>query len=189
MQLNLGGIEAVQAALLEVPSVVDTLGDVGAQTETVSRWMKKLETLLAAKRLPVAATVASHRAVLIAANRGRIHEEIEMLGKPGRSKLVIATASLVLEWTVSAVRVLLEPEEARYAEAASLAMQLVAVAQAKGMVAHDVGDGPSGVESIIGWLDSASADPDLAGGFAKLAALVGRKDSLRLLSRSLAQTQ
>ena len=74
MQLNLGGIEAVQAALLEVPSVVDTLGDVGAQTETVSRWMKKLETLLAAKRLPVAATVASHRAVLIAANRGRIHE-------------------------------------------------------------------------------------------------------------------
>lgn len=188
MQLDLGGVEAIQAALLELPSVVDTLEDVGSQAVEVSQWMKRLETLLAAKRLPVAATVASHRSVLIAANRGRIHEDIEILGKPSRSKLVLATASMVLERAVSDVRSVLDPEEARFTEGARLAMQLVAVAQAKGVVAPDPGTPPE-IESVVSWLDSASADPDLTGGFANLTALVGRSDSLTLLVRSLEQAR
>ena len=84
---------------------------------------------------------------------------------------------------------MLEPEEARFAEAESLAMRLVAIAQAKGVVAPGDEDSPPEVDSILAWLESASADPDLAGGFANLAALVGREDSLKLLSRSLVQTR
>jgi hypothetical protein len=132
--------------------------------------------------------VASHRAVLIAASRGRIHDDIEILGKPSRSRLVLATASMVLERAVSDVRSVLDPEEARFTEAARLAMQLVAVAQAKGVVAPDPGT-PHEIESVVSWLDSASADPDLTGGFANLAALVGRGDSLLLLVSSLEQAR
>lgn len=185
MQLDLASIEAVQAALLEVPSVVDSLDDASAQANSVTRWLKKVEMLLAAKRLAAAGKVASFRAVLMAADRGRIHEQIRLLGKPSRSKLIVATAALVLEWTVDAVRSVLEPEEARIQEARSLAMRLVAIAQAKGVVGPDASESPPELESMVAWLDSASADPDLLGGFVNLAALVGRKDSLRLLGESL----
>lgn len=188
MQLDLGGVEAIQAALLEAPRVVDSLEEAGSQAGAVSEWMRRLETLLAAKRLAVAAAVASQRSVLIAARRGRIHQDIEILGKPGRSKLILATASMVLERTVSEVRAVLDPEKERFVEGMRLAMQLVAVAQAKGVVAPDPGTPPK-TESVARWLDSASADPDLTGGFANLAALVGRSDSLTLLVRILGQTR
>jgi hypothetical protein len=178
-------IEAVQAALLEVPSVVDTLEDASAQSDSVNRWLKKVEMLLASKRLAAAGKVASFRAVLTAAGRGRIHEQVRLLGKPSRSKLIVATAALVLEWTVDTVRSILEPEEARFQEAEDLAMRLVAIAQAKGVVGPDASESPPELDSMVAWLDSASADPDLLGGFVNLAALVGRKDSLRLLAQSL----
>ena len=100
-QLDLAGMEAVQAALLEVPSVVDSLDDPAAPAGPVLQWMRKLETVLAAKRQPVAGTVASFRAVLVAAEQGRIHKEGELLGKHGGRRIVTATATLVLDWSVN----------------------------------------------------------------------------------------
>jgi hypothetical protein len=185
VQLDLIGIEAVQAALLEVPSVVDSIDDPVSPVAPVLHWMRKLETVLAAKRQPLAGSIASFRAVLVSAENGRIHKELQLIGKPGRRRLVTATATLVLEWTVNSVVSMLEPEEARYREARGLAMRLVAVAQAKGVVSPSTEDSPPGIEPIISWLDSASADPDLLGGFANLAALVGRQDSLKLLAEAL----
>lgn len=188
-QLDLAGMEAVQAALLEVPSVVDSLDDPAAPAGPVLQWMRKLETVLAAKRQPVAGTVASFRAVLVAAEQGRIHKELELQGKHGRRRIVTATATLVLEWTVNSIAAMLEADESRFREARGLAMRLVAIAQAKGVVRPSAEDSPPGIEPIVSWLDSASADPDLLGGFVNLAALVGRKDSLKLLAEAMDTTQ
>ena len=84
---------------------------------------------------------------------------------------------------------MLEADESRFREARGLAMRLVAIAQAKGVVRPSAEDSPPGIEPIVSWLDSASADPDLLGGFVNLAALVGRKDSLKLLAEAMDTTQ
>ena len=183
MLLDLAGVEAVTAALLETPIVVDTLDPASSQAEGTLNWLRRLETVLAANRLSVAATVASQRAVLLAAGRGQVHEGVTNVGRLSGTKLVLATASLVLERVVAEVRDVVGAEEVRFKEAHRLSMQLVAVAYAKGIVTG--GDRPLTAEAVSMWLESASADPEMTAGFVNLVALVGRQDSLTLLLRSL----
>jgi hypothetical protein len=179
VQLDLEGVRSIQAALLEVPTVVDALDEGGSPAMLAAMsWMRRLETVLASKRLPVTGSVASLRGILVAAKRGRVHDDVEIFGPPNRSKLLVATASLVIERVVTEVRLALSEHEARYSEAARLAQQLLAVAHAKGLSADT---DATTIDAVAGWVESASADPDLAGGFTNLVALVGRRESLKLL--------
>lgn len=183
MQLDLNSVETIQVALFEVPSLVDTMENTGVEPTQILAWLCKVETLLAAKRLTVSAVVATNRATLISATKGRIVSGLMFNGRVSRSKLVSATAAHVLDQSVQQIREALAPTEAKLYEADQLAMQLVAIAKAKGINAF--GSAPLQVSDVTAWLESASVDADLVGGFTNLESLVGRSDSLLILARCI----
>lgn len=179
MRVDLETLRALRVALLEVPLVVDALQAGDSTGDAAVDWMGRLEQLLAAKRHPLAAEVAVQRGAIVAARRGAIREGIAVLGRPSRSRLIVATASAALEQTVRTVTEALRPDENRFDEAERVAMQLLAVAGAKGVFPDA---GMARREAVLLWAETVSSDPDLVAGMVNLYALVGRADALRLLA-------
>ncbi len=179
MRVDLETLLALRVALLEVPLVVDALQAGDSTGEAAVDWMSRLERLLAAKRHPLAAEVAAQRGTIVAARRGAIREGIALLGRSTRSRLVVATAAAALERTVGTVTEALRPDENRFDDAERMAMQLLAVAAAKGVLPEA---GMARGQAVRLWVETVSADPDLVAGMVNLYALVGRADALRLLA-------
>ena len=187
VRLDLDTVEAIRSASVEASVVVDRLEDPSGPALAID-WMRRIETVLASRGQPVAASIASLRAVVVASGRGRLHAEVAVVGSTSRAKIMVATTSWAIEQAVAELRALISADEARFREAETLAAHLVALAGARGIAADTGADGLTR-SAAARWSETASADPDLVNGFTNLVALVGRRDSESILNRALQQSR
>lgn len=185
MALNVVQVEEIAAVLREVPRLVDGLESRSSGfLEGVHKWLKKAESVLESNRLPAVSQVASCRAQLYQAIRGQQISGISFSGRPTPRKIADATAAMVLQRCDQILHDAIAERMTVNQEAERIARQLVAVAEAKGMLAQCAGEpGAGGVVSCL--QQKLKSDPDLAGLYTHLAALVGKNDVPVFLDRAL----
>jgi hypothetical protein len=120
---------------------------------------------------------------LIAAGRGVPLGEPTFVARPTARKVREATASLALQRGNDLLHGAIAEREVAFGEAERLARQLLAVAQAKGLLGAD--DGRPHQQRLTEVDRRIATDPDLASGYVHLVALVGKTDVLIFLDRAL----
>jgi hypothetical protein len=184
MALNIVQYEEIVTLLREVPPLVDQLEARGSGfPDGVLDWLKRAETTLEGNRLAVVSQVSACRAQLIEAGRGVQLGELAFVGRPTGRKIREATASIALQRGNDLLHAAISDRATAFGEAERLARQLLAVADAKGLVGLDDGR-PH--QMRLSELDRRIAgDPDLASGYVHLVALVGKTDVLIFIDRAL----
>lgn len=171
--------ETLVRALLELPALVDLYRDADPRfAEAVGRWLETLEDDLGRVRHPLAGSLATQRAQVLAAADG--YRAPEVIGSGRRSQR--ATVARILEVVEPALRQEVATIDAAFAEPREQFAQLVAVAVANGRL-------PDEIEPREGWLEqvwAALPDGDGAAGIREyLAAKLSRTDRLFLLDEVL----
>jgi hypothetical protein len=187
MALTVAQYEEIVSLLRQVPALVDQLearrssfvGDVLA-------WLKQAEAAMENNRLPAVSQIAAGRATLIEAGRGIQSRDVAILGRPTVRKVQEATASLVLGRSNDLLQGVIAERQAVFQEAERVSRQVIAVADAKGMVAA-CRDGRGNQELLACLQRSVAADTDLVSVYAHLVALVGKTDVLIFFDRALAK--
>lgn len=187
MALNVAQYEEFCALLRQVPRLVDQLearnaGFIGG----VLAWLKQAETALENNRLPVVSQVASCRATLIEAARGVQNKEVVFAGRATPRKIQEATASMVLDCSNQLLHAVIAERQTVFQDAERISGQVVAVAEAKGLV-RDCRGGQTHQQFLLCVQQKVTVDPDLASAYAHLVALVGKNDVLVFLDRALAK--
>ena len=184
MALNVVQVEAFQQLLLEVPRLVDQIERrSGGLAEQVLDWLKRVETALESNRIASVSRVAALRAQLLQAGRGIQGADVQVTGRPTRRKIQDATAAMALQRGNQLVHDVIAERETVFGEAERLMRQLIAVAEAKGIVQACRSQAPSTALSCI--QQAIAADTDLAGGYLRLVSLVGKYDVAVFLDRAL----
>jgi hypothetical protein len=110
--------------------------------------------------------------------------EVVISGRPTARKVQEATASLVLRRSSDLLHAVIAERQAVFQEAERISRQVLAIAQAKGMVQALEEPGPR--QEIPADLQRrVAADPDLASVHAHLISLVGATDVLIFYDRAL----
>jgi hypothetical protein len=146
----------------------------------VKRWLGEVEAILLSNRVPSAATVASLKAGLIAAQRGGAGPGAAGRGsRRAREAAAAETLARAEEVVAGAVRA----DAQRFADAARLMQQVVAVGERKGLLAGQ-GDATRSHALASTWR-RLCADHDLAAVTTHAVSLAGPQDVLILLDRAL----
>ncbi len=185
MPLNLIQVEEISALLQQVPQLVDRLekrrSDFG---DGVLAWLKQVETILESNRLPVVSQVAACRAMLLQAARGVQSGDITFVGKPTARKNRVATAGMVLQRCNQLLHDVIAERQTVFQEADRLARQLIAVAEANGIIQRCKGN--STHQAFLQCVQKCiAADPNLVSVYTHLIALVGKVDLLIVLDRAI----
>jgi hypothetical protein len=182
--LNVVQYEEINALLQQVPRLVDRLQDRHSDYPSeVLSWLRRAETAMENNHLPASSQLAACRAVLLGADRGVRHPEIELTGRPTVRKVRDAAASWVLERSSALLHSVIAERQAVFQEAERIAQQVVAVADAKGLLAPCAGLAHQ--QFLEGVQRQVAQDPDLASAHTHLVALVGRTDELIFFDRAL----
>jgi hypothetical protein len=185
MSLNVVQYEEIASLLQEVPSLVDHLeARRSGFSGDVLLWLKRAESMLESNRLPVVSQISAYRAMLIESSRGIHTNEIAIVGRPTVRKLEEGTASVALQRSNDLLHAAIAEREAAFQGAERVSRQVLAVADAKGLV-DACRDGRSHQAFLECLRDRIAADADLAGIYVHLSALVGRTDVLIFLDRAL----
>lgn len=186
MALNVVQHEEIVSLLWQVPRLVDQLETRGSGfSDNVLAWLKQAEMTLENNRLPAASQIASCRAILIGAARGVHNKDLVFLGRPTARKVQEATATMVLERSNDLLHAVIAERQAVFQEAESISRQVLAVAEAKGLL-KACDDGRPHQEFLECLQQQVAADTDLASIYAHLIALVGKTDVLIFFDRALA---
>lgn len=183
--LHIVNLEDIQNILLRVPELVNCLERRDSNfSDLVKEWLTQVEDVLVSNRLPIAADVAVLRGVLISAERGVLPMGMEISGRSTHRKVKDGAAAEVLRKADEAISHAISGYASKVQEGESLARQLVALAQQKGMIPD--GSGARNHAEVLNAIWSEmSKDPELGGGTTHLAGLVGPYDALILLDRML----
>jgi hypothetical protein len=183
--LRIVNLEELQGLLLRVPGVVDLQErrDLG-YVEAVHRLLVDVENALEQNRLAVAGNVASLRATLLSAEQGVMPPGVELSGRPTRRKVAEAAAAQALGHAAELLSNIIETDSRRIADAERMGRQLVAIARAKGMLAHPPCSGDRTADLRALWT-SLSADPEVSAGTTNVEGLVGPHDALVVFDRTL----
>ena len=185
MGLKIAHVEELGGLLRQVPGLVDKLeGRQPGFHEALLAWLRAVETVLEANRLPVVSEVASLRGLLVQSARGLQNPEVKVEGRPSRRKVREATGAHVLHRCTGLLQALLRGPLSAIEDADRIAQQLAAVARAKGYVADCLRE-PGHSASIAHLKQRLSSDPDTAAAWVHMAGLVGQQDADILLDRSL----
>ena len=185
MALNVALYEEIVSLLLRVPHLVDQLESrESGFVDGVLEWLKLAEAVLENNRLPAVSQVAVGRAELIEAARGVKPNDVVISGRPTPRKVQEATASLVLRRSSDLLHAVIAERLAVFQEAERISRQVLAVAQAKGMLQASEEPGPR-QEFPADLQRRVAADPDLASVHAHLLSLVGAADILIFYDRAL----
>ncbi|WP_460626041.1 hypothetical protein [Intrasporangium mesophilum] len=197
MALNLMQYEEIVSLLQRVSGLVDKLEARDSEfADGVQHWLKDCEVALENNRIPAVSQIATGRAVLIQATRGVRLEELDISGRPSPRKVRDATAALVLQRGTDVLNTVIVERQAVFQEAERIARQVLAIAQAKGMIpdpTERVADREAGHETeqeagpgrLTRLQRTIRADADLAGVYTHLLALVGTTDVLVFFDRAL----
>lgn len=181
--LRIVHLEEIKELLLKAPALVSLLEkkDVGVVRE-INSWLNSLERALINNRMTIASNVASFRSVLISANQGAITAGISFHGKLTKRKLREASCSYVLQNTNDIVANAIQNDINRYDEAEGLMRQLIAVANAKGLIQIKP-EGLDHTQFLKTTWTNFSSDPEMLSGTVRMEGLLGPHDSLVLLDR------
>lgn len=187
MALNVVQYEEIVSLLRQVPGLVDQLEARRSRfVDDVLDWLKRAESAMDNNRLPGVSQIASCRAVLIEATRGVSSKELVFIGRATPRKVQDATASMVLERGNDVLHGVIAERQATFQEAERIAGQVLAVAEAKGLIRACTDGRPH--QAVLACLQQAvAADTDLATVYAHLSALVGKTDMLIFFDRALAK--
>ena len=187
MALNVVQYEEIVSLLLQVPQLVDRLeARRSGFVDDVLAWLRAAETTMENNRLPAVSQVASCRATLIEAARGVQTRELVFVGRPTARKVQEATASLVLERSSDLLHGVIAERQTVFGEAERISGQVMAVAEAKGMI-QACGDGRPHQAFLECLQQRVADDADLVNAYAHLVSLVGRTDVLIFFDRALAR--
>lgn len=185
MALNLVQVEEFSALLQQVPHLVDRLEKRRSDfDEGVLTWLKHAETILENNHLPAVSQVAACRAILLQAARGVQHRDIAFSGRPTPRKIRDATATLVLQRCNQLLHDVIAERQTVFQEADRLARQMIAVAEASGIIQNCKGS--SSHQTFLQCIqNSIATDSNLLSIYTHLLALVGKVDVLIVLDRAI----
>jgi hypothetical protein len=184
MALNVVQVEAFQQLLLEVPRLVDRIERRSSGLAGhVLDWLKRVEAALENNKIASVSRIAALRAQLLQAGRGVQGADVQVTGRPTRRKIEDATAAMALQRGNQLLHDVIAERESVFGEAERLMRQLVAVAEAKGIVRACREHVPAAPLPCI--QQAMAADADLAGGYVRLVSLVGKYDAAIFLDRAL----
>jgi hypothetical protein len=185
MALNVAQYEEIAGLLREVPRLVDRLeARHSGFAENVLAWLKQAETALQNNRIPAVSQIASCRATLIGAGRGVRSSDVAFGGRATPRKIRDATASMVLERGNQLLHGVIAERQAVFQEAERIARQIMAIADAKGLIRACDNGRPHQV--FLNCLQQSIAhDSDLVNAYSHLIALVGKTDVVIFMDRSL----
>lgn len=189
MLFRLVHAEAIAELILQVPRLVD----LHKQKSTdfpgqVLNWLNSLEQLFTANRMHEAGAIALLRAKINATEQGQIAIKAEFRTKPNRSQLLQAAALEALDEGALIAQNLIRENKNRFADAGSVARQVISAAASMGLLFRDDPAESSNtyLERIRGSLKS---NPELSSALVHLDGLVGQNDALILIDRALAYVQ
>ena len=152
-----------------------------------SAWLSSLEGILTAGRLYQAGSIAMLRSSLVAAEQGRLPSELQFRGHPTRSRVMAAVASQVLQRAADIASALIAEDQPRRAEATRIALQIVAAAISRRLIAVRP-EGMSNTQYLRMLRRNFATGDDLERAAVHLDGLVGPYDALILIDRALAQS-
>lgn len=184
MALNVVQYEEIVALLRRVPALTDQLeARSAAFPDDVLTWLKQAESTLENNRVPAVSRISAFRAMLIEAGRGVRHQEVAIVGRPTTRKVQEGTASMALQRSNDVLHDVIAARATVFEEAERLSRQILAVADAKGLV-RECDDGRPHEAYLTCLRDSVAADADLAGVYVHLVSLVGATDVLIFFDRA-----
>ena len=186
MALNVVQYEEIVALLRQVPALTDQLEERSSGfADEVLAWLKRAESTLENNRVPAVSRLSAFRAMLIEAGRGVRHAEIAVVGRPTLRKVQEATATLALQRSNDVLHEVIAERRTVFEEAERLSRQVLAVAEAKGLIeACDDGRPHDAFLSCL--RESVASDDDLAAVYVHLVSLVGATDVLIFFDRARA---
>lgn len=185
MALTVVQFEEISALLRQVPRLVDRLeARQSGFVEDVLAWLRQAEVTLENNRLAVVSQVAACRATLIEAARGVHNKDVAFVGRATPRKVQEATASMVLRRSNDLLYNVIAERQAVFQEAERIAGQVMAVAEAKGLL-RDCDGNRTHQQFLVCVQQKVSADHDLASAYAHMVALVGKNDVLVFMDRAL----
>ncbi len=183
--LRIVNLEEIENLLLRVSALADLQEQRDPDFVREAReWFARIEEALANNRMAVAGNVAALRGLLVSAERGAVPAGVELHGRATGRRIREAAAAHLLREAADLVSRTIAKDRERIAEAERLALQLVAIAKAKGLVRER----PAG-ENLTDMLRALwrviSGDPELSAGAVTLEGLVGKNDALVILDRAI----
>lgn len=186
MAITVAQFEEISALLRQVPRLVDRLeARQSSFVDGVLAWLRQVETTLENNRLTVVSQVAAYRATLIEAVRGVHNKDIVFVGRATPRKVQEATASMVLQRSNDVLHDVIAERQAVFQEAERVARQVMAMAEARGLI-RGCGGGTH-QQFLVCIQRAVAADHDLASAYAHMVALVGKNDVLVFMDRALAK--
>ena len=175
-------VDRLEERLRHVPAVVDAQHRRDARfTERLLTWLCRTEEAMTDAHLASVSQVAALRSRLLTA----LHRSDPVDGqRQGRRKHSEHVASDVLQRAQQVLTDALEPQLERLREAESIAVRVVAVARAKGVLAQAaaIEDHQQALGFVQAYL---CRDPDTAAATVHLTGVLGPIDSLVMLDRAL----
>ena len=184
MALNVVQYEDIASHLRQVPALVDMLEERRTGfPDAVLEWLRAVEKSLENNHLPVVSQVASLRAMLIESARGVYSQEISFAGRPTTRKIQDGVGSLVVQRGSDLLHGVVAEREATFQEAERMSKQIIAVADAKGLLG--AANGHTHQAMLQSLQDQIAGYQDLASVYVHLISLVGKTDVLVFLDRAL----
>jgi hypothetical protein len=181
--LRIVQLEEIEQKLLEVPALVEGCENHDF-TGSVEYWLREVDEILQRNRLAVAGKIAGLRGILLSVRKGALAQGIEITGRSTLRKRLTATALDAINRTANIVDASIQGDRVRINEAERIALQLVSVSRACGLIEGDGAnqDGPAYARHLIMAMKSTKATIQ---GVIQLEGLVGTSDAIILIDRSL----
>lgn len=134
---------------------------------------------------PAVSRISSYRAVLVAAARGVSSQDVTYVGRPTTRKIREGAASIALQRSNEVLHDVVAERRAVFEEAERISRQILAVAEAKGLIRPCEDGRPH--DAFLGCLrQHVAADTDLGSIYVHLVSLVGATDVLVFFDRARA---
>lgn len=153
--------------------------------DRAKEWLAALEKALESNRILEVGEIASLRGIILSAERGVIPPGLEFHGRMSKRKIVEGAVIFAVRNATSLVTDLLRKELDRVGDAERMMRQLLAMANAKGLLLNPP-NGTSHTDFLKQLWAVFSADQDLAPGTINVEGFVGPHDALVVLDRVLA---
>jgi hypothetical protein len=183
--VNLSGLDHLTALLQQVPSLVDLYGQKDPSfVPAVKDWCQLTERVLQSQRLPVVSKIAAFRGVILATERGSPPQGFSLSSRQTKRRLVEAVCLHFLHDAQAAILGVMSPHLERFSQAEQIVRNSLTVASRKGILNNSFQ--PPFTEHMLKalWKELIS-DESIGGGISQVLAMVGFRDGLNLLRRTL----
>ena len=173
------------ALCVEVPRLIQQYEERDYRfLSSVNSWLLRCEACFADKQAMQASQVASLRGRLIAAGRGIFEPDFASSVNLKKSKMVDLVALQAIQSSQDILITSVRPLEERLNEAELIILQLIALADQKGLVSHDLIEHARDGATREIWHTFAQYN-DLKSGLNKVLTFVSFDDALMLLEKHL----